>query len=98
MIELSAEAAQQVCDLRAGYEAKERQEAIRNLIAAVIASAERIERAPGVGLPTPPPYPELAREGRLWLKEGRYWIAYSTVSPPVILAVFHEAADIPGRS
>jgi hypothetical protein len=31
------------------------------------------------------------------VKAGRYWIAYSTKQPPVIVAVFYETADIPGR-
>jgi hypothetical protein len=52
---------------------------------------------PGDGLPAPRPYPELARPGQAWLKAGRYWIAYGTGAPPVILAVFFETADIPGR-
>jgi hypothetical protein len=26
-----------------------------------------------------------------------YWVAYSTMQPPVIVAVFNETADIPGR-
>ena len=38
-----------------------------------------------------------AKPGRAWTKAGRYWIAYSTVTPPVILGVFYEAADIPNR-
>jgi len=48
-------------------------------------------------LPAPRAYPELARPGQAWLKAGRYWIAYGTGTPPVILAVFFETADIPGR-
>jgi hypothetical protein len=38
----------------------------------------------------------LARPGHAWMKEGRYWIACSLTTPPVINAIFHEAADIPG--
>ena len=49
------------------------------------------------GLPAPRPTPELARPGQAWLKAGRYWIAYGTGTPPVILAVSFETADIPGR-
>jgi hypothetical protein len=31
------------------------------------------------------------------MKSGRYWIAYSAMTPPVILAVFYDQANIPGR-
>jgi hypothetical protein len=31
------------------------------------------------------------------VKAGRYWVAYLTTSPPVIAAVFYDAADIPCR-
>jgi len=39
----------------------------------------------------------LARKGHAWIKAGRYWGAYDTTTPPVIVAVFYEAADIPNR-
>jgi hypothetical protein len=45
----------------------------------------------------PRSYPEIARPGRLWIKSGRYWIAYSPNNPPVIVGVFYDTADIPGR-
>jgi hypothetical protein len=48
------------------------------------------------GLPSPRPYPALARPGRRWIIEGHYWIAYSLTSPPVISGVFYVTADIPG--
>jgi hypothetical protein len=47
--------------------------------------------------PAPRPYPELVQPGRLWLKAGRYWIAYRTHPTPAIVAVFFETANIPGR-
>lgn len=97
MIELGAEAVRQVRDLRAFYESKGRTEAVRNLIAAVIRAAKRIEQAPGIGLPAPRSYPALARDGRRWIKEGRYWIAYTTTVYPIIVAVFFETADLPVR-
>jgi len=50
-----------------------------------------------VGLPAPGPYPELAMEGRAWLKAGRYWFAYTKTVPMVVVAAFYEEADIPGR-
>ena len=31
------------------------------------------------------------------MKVGRYWFAYSLDDPPVITAVFYDAADTPGR-
>ena len=57
----------------------------------------KIERDAGGGLPFPRPYPGLGRRGRLWVKAGRYWVAYSLPPRPVILAVFYDSADIPGR-
>ena len=69
----------------------------RNLIAALDQAAAQIERSPGAGLQAPRPYPFLAQLGRLWIKAGRYWIAYSITDPPVILARFHDAANIPER-
>ncbi len=94
----SAEAAAQVDDLRCHYRTIDRIEAVRNLAAALSEAEARIERDPGAGLPAPRPYPDLAREGRAWTKAGRYRIAYSTPRPPVILGVFYETADIPGRA
>ena len=88
----------QVAELSASYEKKARPEAIRNLIAAVLQASSRIERDPGRGLPAPRPYPELARAGERWIKEGRYWIAYSLTRPPIIVAVFYDTADLPNRA
>ncbi len=31
------------------------------------------------------------------MKVGRYWLAYSLDDSPVIIAVFYDAAGIPGR-
>jgi hypothetical protein len=31
------------------------------------------------------------------MKAGRYWVAYRPTAPRVILGVFFETADIPGR-
>jgi plasmid stabilization system protein ParE len=97
VIRLSPGAEQQLDDLLFHYEKLERPEAIRNLMAAVRRAATRIELAPEAGLPAPRPYPALARVGRRWLKEGRYWFAYSLTTPPVILAVFHDQAAISRR-
>ena len=93
----SADAERQIDDLRRHYRARNRPEAIRNLIAALMEAEARIEHDPAVGLPAPRPYPALARPGRAWIKAGRYWIVYSTTNPPVILAVFYATANIPRR-
>ena len=97
MIRLSPDAEEHLDALSAYYEGRDRPEATIGLLAAVERAAARIERTPEAGLPAPRPYPSLAHAGRRWIKEGPYWIAYSTTQPPVILGVFHEAADIPSR-
>jgi plasmid stabilization system protein ParE len=97
LIAYTREALAQVRALRRHHEALERDTAIRALIRALADAEARIERAPLTGLPTPRPYPHLAQPGRAWIRSGRYWIAYTTADPPVITAVFYNAADIPGR-
>jgi hypothetical protein len=42
-------------------------------------------------------YPEAAEAGWRWIKEGRYWIAYSLTRPPLIVAVIYDQADLPRR-
>lgn len=93
MIRLSTDA-----ELLQHYVRRGRPKAGRNLIAIIDEVVARIERDPDRGLPAPRPYPALARPGRAWTKAGRYWITHSTTRPPVILGVFYEAADIPGRA
>lgn len=88
----STEAAAQIEALQRHYRVGNRLEAVRDLAAAPAEAEARIERDPGAGLPAPRPYPGLAREGRAWTKAGRYWIAYSTTQPPVILGVFYETS------
>ena len=52
----------------------------------------------GPFLAAPRPYPALIRDGWQWLKAGAYWIAFGYAGENwVIKAVFHEAANIPGR-
>jgi len=58
---------------------------------------QRIERDPVAGLVAPRPYRNLTQNGRAWLKARRYWIAYTTKVPAVIVGVFFETADIPRR-
>ena len=97
MIGYTPRAARQVADLRQFYEEKERPEAIAALNAALEAAEQRIEERPTAGLPAPRPYPRLATPGRAWIKSGRYWIAYRTQTPLLIVAVIFETAHIPGR-
>lgn len=97
MIRLSSDAEGNLDALSAYYEERGRPEATAGLLAAIERAAARIERIPDAGLPAPRPYPSLASAGRRWIKEGPYWIAYSTTKPPVILGVFYETSDIPNR-
>jgi hypothetical protein len=63
-----------------------------------VEQAERkIERNPDAGLSAPRPYPQLVRHGHAWVKAGSYWIAYSRTTPPLIVGIFHDTADIPSR-
>jgi plasmid stabilization system protein ParE len=99
VIDLSPEADRHLRQLTEHYEARDRLDAARNLLAAVEAAKMRIARRPSDGLPAPRPYPELADLDLLWIIEHRYWIAYTSTSsdPPVIAAIFHDTADIPNR-
>ncbi len=94
---LSDDAARDVAELRNHYARKGRPEAVRNLRFAVQQAAERIDRDPQGGLAAPRPYPEAAEAGWRWIKEGRYWIAYSLTRPPLIVAVIYDQADLPRR-
>jgi plasmid stabilization system protein ParE len=97
LIAYTARALRQIDDLIEHYEVRGRTEAIRALFSALDQAEGKIETNPAAGLPAPRPYPQLAHPGRKWLKAGRYWIAYNPTNPPVIVAVFYETADIPGR-
>lgn len=97
MIGLSPEAEAQVDALREHYRRLGRVEAVLNLIAALETASARIERDPAAGLLAPRPYPSLTKPGRRWLHIRPYWVGYSATTPPVISAVFYDAANIPGR-
>jgi plasmid stabilization system protein ParE len=97
LIRYTAKARSQIRSLTAHYERIERDEAVSNLSAALTNAEERIARAPHEGLPAPRPYPMLRSADRLWIKEGRYWIAYRPSPEPMIVGVFYESANIPGR-
>jgi plasmid stabilization system protein ParE len=96
LIGLTARAERQFRELRHHYEDRERPEATRGLIATLEEASRKIEKSPTAGLAAPRPCPQLARPDRLWVKAGRYWIAYEPTTP-VIVGVFHETANIPGR-
>lgn len=97
MIEYAPEALRQVETLLRYYEERQRDGAARALLTALENAERLIEHNPSAGLAAPRPYKWLARPGRAWLKSGRYWITYTTATPPVIAAVFFETANIPGR-
>lgn len=97
MIGFTAKALRQIDALRQHYARLARPEAMRNLAAAMQEAADRIEADPTAGLPAPRPYPELARPGRAWVRSGRYWVLYRTTTPPAVIAVFYDTADIPRR-
>ncbi len=93
----AAEARRQIAELQDHYERLQRSEAAIALQVALRTAERQIETRPEKGLASPRPYPALARPGQAWMKSGRYWIAYDRTVPPVILAVFYDTADIPGR-
>ncbi len=97
MIPYSRRAALHITALLDHYSELDRPEAMRNLLAAMREASAMIEEDPSAGLPAPRPYPALARPGRLWVKAGRYWIGYRRRPSLGIVAVFYDAADIPGR-
>lgn len=96
MIGLTARAERQFRELRQHYEDLVRPEATRGLIAALEEASRKIEKNPAAGVAAPRPCPHLARPDRLWIKAGRYWISYEPTTP-VIVGVFYETANIPGR-
>ena len=97
MIGYTARALAQIDGLAAHYQRLGRTEAIANLRAALAAAEKRIEAAPFGGLSAPRPYPIVKLKRRLWIKEGRYWVAYRVSPEPMIVGVFYESANIPGR-
>jgi plasmid stabilization system protein ParE len=97
LIAYTPRASRHVDDLIQHYEDRQRPEAINALLAAMDEAEAKIESNPAAGLRAPRPYQELRRAGRAWVKAGRYWFAYSTIQPPVIVGVFYETANIPDR-
>jgi hypothetical protein len=69
-------------------------------VAALVEAERRTESNVSAGLPAPRPYPRLARHGVAQIKARRYWVSYTTTLPlgrVLIVAVFYETANIPGR-
>ncbi len=94
---LSRRAISQAEALLKHYQRLERAEAIENL-AAAIRAAQAIIPTLRRHRAAPAPYPEVARTGTGWLRQGRYWFAYGTRRPRVIRAIYYDTADIPGRA
>lgn len=97
MIALTLEAKGQLDEFGHFYVEQQRPQALRNLGHSLAEASLIILNAPQRGLAAPRPYPELASLGLLWLKRGRYWIAYDPVGP-IIAGVFFDTDDIPNRS
>jgi plasmid stabilization system protein ParE len=98
LIAYTPRATRQVDALIQHFEEHQRSGAVHALLAALDEAEQKIEHNPTGGLAAPRPYPHLARQGRAWVKAGRYWIAYDTTLPPTIVAVFYETAGIPRRA
>jgi plasmid stabilization system protein ParE len=97
LIALSPEADKHLARLTEHYEALDRLEAAENLLQAVEGAKRRIAAATATaGLLAPRPYPDLKRLGFRWIIERHYWFSYTQTTPPVITAIFHETANIPG--
>jgi plasmid stabilization system protein ParE len=98
MTPLSAAAQAALEELTDFYAARGRDRAIDKLAACVEAACRRYPAKRNSFYPAPRPYPQLADLGFRWTKEGPYWIAFAeTADGPVLVGVFHEAADIPKR-
>lgn len=95
MISISPRARRDIRELQRHFLGKGRPEAVENLIAAVRAASEIIERDPDAGIAAPRPYPQLERRRMAWVKVHRYWIGYRRDPGLTIAAVFYDTADIP---
>jgi plasmid stabilization system protein ParE len=95
LIALTPKAQRQLKSFRQYYIDENRPGAFRNLRTALVSASQTIVRNPAEGKTAPTPYPGLAQPGRAWIKSGRYWFAYSTTKPPVIVGIFFETSDIP---
>jgi plasmid stabilization system protein ParE len=93
MIPYTVHARAQIQGLYKHYLKRKRYEAHVNLTKALRAARARIESDPHSGEPYPSKYHALARWQYLWLKEHRYWIAWSNRRGyPVITNVFYDTS------
>lgn len=99
MVIITKRAQDQLEALEQHYERLERDDATRRLSEALLIAMARIEAGKGPFLAAPRPYPNLAGEGWLWLKQGRYWIAFTDVgSNHAVTGIFFDTANIPERA
>ncbi len=96
MLALTPEASAQLDAFERFYVDTHRPQALRNLGYPLAEASLVILNAPERGMSAPRPYPELAAFGLIWLKRGRYWIAYDP-DGPIIAGVFFDTDDIPDR-
>jgi len=98
MVLLTGAAQAQFEALERHYAKLDRDLATIRMMEAVASAIARIEQQTGPFWPAPRPYPDLAEYGWRWLKEGRYWIAFASISEGyAITGIFFETANIPGR-
>lgn len=97
MISLTPEASAQLDEFERYYIEQQRPQALLNLGYALAEASLVILNAPQRGLAAPRPYPELASLELLWLKRGRYWVAYDPAGP-IIAGIFFDTDDIPNRA
>jgi plasmid stabilization system protein ParE len=99
VIPLSAAAEGDLDDLTTYYAERGRDRAIERLIGSVEAVCARYLAKRGSFLDAPRPYPALADLGFRRTKEDAYWFAFQeTAKGPILVGIYHEAADIPGRA
>ncbi len=96
MIAFTPEARGQIEEFERYDVERQRPQALRNLGHALAEASLVILNAPHRGLASPRPYPESVSLELLWLKRGRYWIAYDPVGP-IIAGVFFDSDNIQNR-
>ncbi len=96
-VRYTVRAVRQIDALHGHYLARGRVEASVALDRALTEAERIITKVPERGLLAPRPYPGLAAPGERWVLAGAYWVAYRLGDPRVVLGVFYDRADIPGR-
>ena len=96
---LSPTAQSQLAVLTKHFEARGYDDAIRNLMNALLDVSAKIETGGGLGLHAPRPYPDIANLnlGFRWLKTGSYWFSFTPPPNMTITGVFYETSNIPAR-